>query len=117
MVVSSFFVRSRDVPADQLFYTKIVLTIKIVNLQEARVCETHFENCIIAKSHKIWLVCRVVIVYELFLMSAPSDLTELNIQLLVALVVKNPPASADTRDTGSIPGSGRSPGGRHGNPL
>ena len=37
---------------------------------------------------------------------------------LVALVVKNPPAKAgDTRDTGSIPGSGRSPGEGHGNPL
>ena len=36
----------------------------------------------------------------------------------VALVVKNPPASAgDIRDAGLIPGSGRSPGGRHGNPL
>ena len=36
----------------------------------------------------------------------------------VALVVKNPPANAgDTRDTGSIPASGRSPGGGHGNPL
>ena len=36
----------------------------------------------------------------------------------VALVVKNVPASAgDIRDTGSIPGSGRSPGGGHGNPL
>ncbi len=36
----------------------------------------------------------------------------------VALVVKNPPASAgDTRDTGSIPGSGRSPGGGLGNPF
>ena len=34
----------------------------------------------------------------------------------VALVVKSPPASAeDVRDAGSIPGSGRSPGG--GNPL
>ena len=34
-----------------------------------------------------------------------------------ALVVKNPPAKAgDIRDVGSIPGSGRSPGGRHGNP-
>jgi len=33
-------------------------------------------------------------------------------------VVKNPPASAgDVRDAGSIPGSGRSPGGGHGNPL
>ena len=37
----------------------------------------------------------------------------------VALVVKNLPASAgDIRDTGSIPGWGRSPGGGgHGNPL
>ena len=36
----------------------------------------------------------------------------------VALVVKNPPASVgDVRDLGSIPGSGRSPGGGHGNPL
>ena len=33
-------------------------------------------------------------------------------------MVKNPPASAgDIRDMGSIPGSGRSPGGGHGNPL
>ena len=33
-------------------------------------------------------------------------------------VVKNPPACArDTRDVGSIPGPGRSPGGGHGNPL
>ena len=31
------------------------------------------------------------------------------------LVVKNSPANA--RDTGLIPGSGRSPGGGHGNPL
>ena len=35
-----------------------------------------------------------------------------------ALVVKNPPANAgDIRDMGSIPGSERSPGGGHGNPL
>ena len=34
------------------------------------------------------------------------------------LVVKNLPANAgDTGDTGSSPGSGRSPGGGHGNPL
>ena len=32
----------------------------------------------------------------------------------VALVVKNPPAE-DIRDTDSIPGLGRSPGGGHGN--
>ena len=36
----------------------------------------------------------------------------------VILVVKNSPANAgDTRDAGSIPGSGRSLGGGHGNPL
>ena len=34
------------------------------------------------------------------------------------VVVKNPSANArDIRDAGSIPGSGRSPGGGHGNPL
>ena len=33
-------------------------------------------------------------------------------------VVKNLPANAgDVRNMGSIPGSGRSPGGGHGNPL
>ena len=36
----------------------------------------------------------------------------------VALVVKNPPANArDVRGLDSISGSGRSPGGGHGNPL
>ena len=36
----------------------------------------------------------------------------------MALVVKNQPANAgDIRDRGSIPGSGRSPGGGHGNSL
>ena len=36
----------------------------------------------------------------------------------MALVLKNLPANAgDIRDTGLIPGSGRSPGGRHGNPV
>ena len=36
----------------------------------------------------------------------------------VVLVVKNPLAnSGDLRDSGSIPGWGRSPGGGHGNPL
>ena len=33
-------------------------------------------------------------------------------------MVKNPPANAgDTREAGSIPESGRSPGEEHGNPL
>ena len=36
----------------------------------------------------------------------------------VALVVKKPPANAgDVRDTSSIPGLGKPPGGGHGNPL
>ena len=36
----------------------------------------------------------------------------------MALVVKNPLANGgDIRDVGSIPGSGRSPGGGHGNLL
>ena len=36
----------------------------------------------------------------------------------VVLVVKNLPANAgDMRDAGLVPGSGRSPGGGHGNPL
>ena len=36
----------------------------------------------------------------------------------LVLVVKNPLAnSGDVRDLGSIPGSGRSPGGGHDNPL
>ena len=36
----------------------------------------------------------------------------------VALVVKNLPTKAgEVRDVGSVPGSGRSPGGGHGNPL
>ena len=35
----------------------------------------------------------------------------------VALVIKNPPANAgDAKDSGSIPGSGRSPGEINGNP-
>ena len=32
-------------------------------------------------------------------------------------MVKKPPANADLRDMGWVPGSGRSPGGEHGNPL
>ena len=36
----------------------------------------------------------------------------------MVLVVKNPPASTgDVIDSSSIPGSGGSPGGGHGNPL
>ena len=35
----------------------------------------------------------------------------------MVLVVKNPPANADLRVAGVIPGSGSSPGAGHGNPL
>ena len=36
---------------------------------------------------------------------------------MVALALMNLPANAEVRDPGSIPGSGRSPGGGHGNLL
>ena len=41
-----------------------------------------------------------------------------NIQPYQVALVKNLPANAgDVRDVGSVPGSGRSPGEVHGNPL
>ena len=47
-----------------------------------------------------------------------SYLIYLNWASQVALVVKNLPANAgDIRDSGWIPGLGRSPEGGHGNPL
>ena len=40
------------------------------------------------------------------------------LNFLFCIVVENPPVNAgDVRDKGSTPGSGRSPGGGHGNPL
>ena len=47
-----------------------------------------------------------------FLTTGPPGKSQ---ELLVVLMVKNLPASAG--DPGSIPGSGRSPGGGHGNAL
>ena len=49
----------------------------------------------------------------------PHDLGEaFSIASQMALVVKNPSAHAgDIKEVGSNPGLGRSPGGRHGNPL
>ena len=74
-----------------------------------------------------WKHLRALIFLPWFL---PFDLTDqqqltltipvafLGISDQVALVVKNPPASAgDTRDVGLIPGSGRPPGVGNGNPL
>ena len=48
-----------------------------------------------------------------------SEKTEFThfVQSPLVLVVKNPPASAVDAEVCSIPGSGRSPGGRRGNPL
>ena len=47
------------------------------------------------------------------------ELAQTHVRILTYTpMVKNLPANArDIRDMGSIPGSGRSPGGRHGNPL
>ena len=54
-----------------------------------------------------------------FLIMKSFKLTMLRFRAFqVALVVRNLPANeGDIRDTGSIPGSGRSPEGGHGNPL
>ena len=56
--------------------------------------------------------CQASIVFDLFLIGPTHVASQ------VVLVVKKLPAnSGDIRDVGSIPGSGRSPGGGHGNPL
>ena len=53
---------------------------------------------------------------QLFILKLAKLLFKLFI--LYGGMVKNPPANAgDIRDRGSIPGSGRSPGGGHGNPF
>ena len=60
---------------------------------------------------------------NLFKNSGPEETTPIPLEQScldhqVALVIKNPPASAgDIGDTGSIPGSGRSPGEGNGKPL
>ena len=47
-----------------------------------------------------------------------TDFRFIHLTSQVALVVKNLSAKAgDTRNTSPVPGSGRSPGGGHGNPL
>ena len=55
---------------------------------------------------------------ELSLVSLTGTYKYIRIYISFSAVVKNPPASAgDTRDTGSIPGLGRSPGGGNSNLL
>ena len=50
--------------------------------------------------------------------SNPQHFKSINMSSQVVLVVKNPPANTgDIKDAGLIPGSRRSPGERHGNPL
>ena len=47
----------------------------------------------------------------------PATSDELREDFPGGSVVKNPANAGDTRDAGLIPGSGRSPKGRNGNPL
>ena len=71
------------------------------------VCE--LMNSIHTSRHAYWgCVCVCVVVVVVVVVRASQ----------VLLVVKNPPANVgDIRDAGSIPGSGRSPGGGNSNPL
>ena len=51
-----------------------------------------------------------------YLRHVPGGLVVKTLGFQVALVIKNPPATAgDIRDAGSIPGLGTSPGGGYGN--
>ena len=62
----------------------------------------------------VYVLCRIVDVKNVMSYCQISDLEASQ----VALAVKNLPANArDARDAGSSPGTGRSPGGGHGNPL
>ena len=61
---------------------------------------------------------RLLSMISTFLLNYELDFNPWQSASLEALVVKNLPATAgDTEDAGSIPGLGRSPGGRHGKPL
>ena len=58
------------------------------------------------------------ILLPLSLLQVGKQMIDLKRASQVALVVKNQPANTgDIREVGSILGSGRSPGGGHGNPL
>ena len=64
------------------------------------------------EAHRTGLGARLLVCEKV----TPQLILKVNSQ--AALVAKNPPASAgDVRDAGSIPGSGRSPGGGHCTPL
>ena len=62
----------------------------------------------------LWIMILWTFLYTFFLWTFASIWAS----QVVLVVKKNPPANAgDARDTGSIPGSGRSPGEGDGNPL
>ena len=57
-------------------------------------------------------------IIQRWVMSLKNDLCNVHEGFPVALVVKSPLTTAgNRRDAGSVPGSGRSPGGGNGNPL
>ena len=62
-----------------------------------------------------WLTLLTRMIGPSVLASAPVTSKEVGGGFAGGSVVKNPPANAGGE--GSIPGSGRSPGGGHGNPL
>jgi len=79
--------------------------------------KTWSEEEIWSVSHCLSFRCHWASVCLAFLF-CEMDLITAFVGLPIALVVKNLPATAGDRgDTGSIPGSRKSPGGRHGNPL
>ena len=94
-------------------------------------CQTYIKNFCILQLYRIhWWTLVVFLVASLerriiFLLdkvagscSITGPKVTYNYTFNSALVVKNPPANAgDTRDTHSVPGLGRYPGGGNGNPL
>ena len=70
----------------------------------------------------LWIISRYFLLF--WALKKNGESVEITLRLVeistsqVVLVVKNPPAHAgDTRDAGSVAGSGRSPGGGHSSPL
>ena len=93
-----------------LFYVLVFWPQGMWDLSSPIRDRTH-TSCIGKRSPNHWNqeVSRLQILIQVFLTLGASR---------VVIMVKNLPASVGyIRDQGSIPGSGRSPGGRHGNPL
>ena len=81
-------------------------------------CEPHFSNSTVSSREVGFCQDLAPMTQILNLGPTVSNHGLRNQGFPVALVVKNLPADAgDIRDAGLIPGSGRSPGGGHGNPL